>query len=61
MIKFKEFKSNNGKLDEQINNWIRDNPKVFVIDIKYSANGFGSHALIMYKRSERVCNTHIQK
>lgn len=61
MIRFKEFKSNDGKLDEQINNWIRNDPKVFIMDTKYSANGFGSHALIIYQRGDRVCNTHIPK
>lgn len=61
MIRFKEFKSDDGKLDEQINIWIKNNTNIFIMDTKYSANGFGSHALIIYQRGDRVCNTHTPK
>lgn len=60
-MKFKEFTSENGPVDEQINKWIGDNSELFIVDTKYSANNFGSHVLIAYQRGERFCNTHIQK
>lgn len=44
-----EYKTgyNNEGLDKQINSWLGKNKEI--IDIKYCANNFGSHALVMWK------------
>lgn len=47
-MKFKEF-SNQVSVDLPINLWLKTNPSIRIVDIKYSANGFGSHALIAYE------------
>lgn len=49
---FKEF-CNQESVDVPINEWLKKNPDIKMIDIKYSANGFGSHALIVYEEAER--------
>lgn len=47
-MKFKEF-CNQQSVDLPINLWLKKNPNIKIIDVKYSANGFGSHALIIYE------------
>ena len=46
-MKFKEFSCK--QVDNLINARIKDNPKVKIVDVKFCANGFGSHALVIYE------------
>jgi hypothetical protein len=47
-MKFKEF-SNQVSVDLPINLWLEKNPSIRIVDVKYSTNCFGSHALIAYE------------
>lgn len=57
-MRVKEFhsrKNDEGKLigvGILVNSWLKENEDVQIFDIKYSANGFGSHALVIYKERE---------
>ena len=50
-MKFKEFCTTED-IDEMINRWVENHPKVKIIDLKYSANGFGSHVLMIYEEGK---------
>lgn len=50
-MKFIEF-SSDVRVDYLINNWLEKESKkgnnIKILDVKFSANGFGSHALVSY-------------
>ena len=54
VIKFKEFESD--KVDKSVENKMnkrsKENKGIRIIDVKYIANGFGSHALVIYQDGE---------
>jgi hypothetical protein len=56
-MKFKEF-CNQESVDLPINLWLEKNPDIKICDVKYSANGFGSHTLIIYEEVNKdgKCN-----
>lgn len=47
-MRFKEF-NNQVSVDTCINSWLDRNPNVNIMDVKYSTNNFGSHALVAYE------------
>lgn len=51
MIRVKEFNSEIS-IDSQLNKWLKLNPEIKVIDIKYSANENSSNALIIYEEQK---------
>lgn len=52
----KRVKEFHGRAEEGIeslvNEWLNQNKRIGLLDIKYSANNFGSHALVIYKKEE---------
>lgn len=58
MLKFKIFFGNDSKLsggtaDDKANAWLKENPDVEIIDMKYQQSRFGDHSIcIMYKENE---------
>ena len=59
-MKFKEF-NNEVSVDIPINLWLEKHPNVKISDVKYSANGFGSHALIIYEEDSESGKQHSKK
>ena len=50
MIPEKGFEKPN-KVRDRINEWLKSNPEVNVVDIKYGIDGIGFSAMIIYKDS----------
>lgn len=50
MARVKEFHSRNLEegIETLVNEWLSKNEEIYVEDIKYSANNFGSHALVIF-------------
>ena len=50
-IKVKEFNFEK-TIEFAMNKWLAENEGIRIIDIKYSANGLGRHALVIYQEGE---------
>lgn len=51
LIKVREFYYEK-TIEFAMNKWLAENIGIRIIDVKYTANGFGSHALVIYQEGE---------
>jgi len=51
VVKVKEFNFEK-TIEFAMNKWFTENIGIRIIDVKYTANGFGSHALVIYQEGE---------